>query len=308
MPYKPIPPNSETYSQAIEAFISLGETRSPSLDFPPLPEAERQRLKLEKLEIQSYPQADVLIGQVINKTIDITTPAGRQKFVTDWQAQCPNLPIPCVPDTNGDWTKGKYWYLKQLAQGKIITNLSDRKDDKGNPIENIPATPRFGQDKILYYDNSFIEEDWDTLDLTDPTKKKMQTVISPLLQEFLGPQQIGVVSIKREDIDNALWDGDPANRKPTAKHQQILTSLGLNPTQYEFRCIRQDEYARASTSQNWGQKNLATNFDHYFEDGVHNGLYGGYRTVGGPSYVTSTSYGFPSVNLSVRLVLSRKQI
>ena len=53
MPYKPIPPNSETYSQAIEAFISLGETRSPSLDFPPLPEAERQRLKLEKLEISS---------------------------------------------------------------------------------------------------------------------------------------------------------------------------------------------------------------------------------------------------------------
>lgn len=117
------------------------------------------------------------------------------------------------------------------------------------------------------------------------------------------------VNIKRQDLDAALWQGDPANRIPTPKHKELLTSLGLNPTQYELRPIRQDEYARLAQEKAWGQKNLWTNFDHYGleGDGARRGLLGGRAVHGGPSDVGDYSRGSASGYLAVRLVLAPRR-
>ena len=163
------------------------------------------------------------------------------------------------------------------------------------------AKPYFDQDEVLWIDD-WEEKDWDA------SGKPLKTDISPLLKELLG--KIGVVNIKRQDLDAALWNGDPAKRVPTAKHQSILKKLGLDHNQFELRCIRQDEYARLHQIRNLGNKNLWTNFDNYFlEDGGDRlGLLGGRRANGGASHVGDGSWGDFGGNLAVRLVLARKQV
>lgn len=120
--------------------------------------------------------------------------------------------------------------------------------------------------------------------------------------------QDSTVNIKRQDLDKALWKGDPAQRIPTDKHKTLLKKLGVDPDQFELRCMRQDEYARGATAHSWGQKNLWTNFGHYFlgDDGARHGLSCGHRDLGGSSRVGSSWRGSVNDYLSVRLVLARK--
>jgi len=274
-------------------------------------EVEAKRLGLERLELQGYPKADVLIQEFTGKikpileSIESATDEDKKKpfeeqleaekttFVESWQKDCPGLPMPCVPDKN-DW-----WYLIQLAKDKIICSLTD--DSKITLSE-------FGRAEIILTD-FWQEENWDEK-IPGSEDKKMQKINSPLLQEFLGANFTGVVNIKRKDLDSALWEGDTGDRAPSAKQKAVLEKLGLDSDQFEIRCIRQDEYSRGSVSQGWGQKNLWTNFDHYFLEGVgdRRGLVGGAREHGGASGVDRCWRAGADDVLAVRLVLSRKAV
>ena len=287
-------------------------------------EREAKRLGLEPMRLESFPEADALIARLFLKPneqgfIDIANRAGQDKFCEEWNKLVPTVPPPCVP-SEAVWKKmqifrdvaypvsinkveGNFWYLKQLQSGKIIINLTDKHAPDGATLPNQKADTRFAEAEFLLVD------DWEEKDCTAADASAAHT--SALLGELLGGQadKISTVNIKRERLDAAVWDGDPADRKPTAKHKEILVKLGVDPNNYEFRYISQDEYARGSAAKDWGKKALWTNFDNYFleDDGDRNGLNGGYRDDGGASYVSYSWRGGAFPHLSVRLVLSRKQ-
>ena len=114
------------------------------------------------------------------------------------------------------------------------------------------------------------------------------------------------VNIKRQDLDAALWQGDPCLRIPTVKHKALLQTLGVDPQTHELRPIRQDEYARLANTKAWGQKNFWTNFDHYcLEDAdARLGLLGGNADYGGARHVDDDSRALATGHLAVRLVLA----
>ncbi|MBI5230030.1 MAG: hypothetical protein HY981_01890, partial [Candidatus Magasanikbacteria bacterium] len=259
-------------------------------------ETEARSLGLERVEIKGNAGAQQLIEQVISGTIDIETDAGKQKFVQDWQSQCPDIPMPCVLKNTGDvivqkladadLSNSDFWYLTSLKKRKIIKNLEG---------SDQPAMPHFDKDMVLLVD-SWQETNWEDPDAA--TK-----LISPLLKELLGKES--TVKIRREDLDTALWVGDPVSHIPTEKHTLLLKKLGVDPSQFHFRCIAQDEYARLAPTKAWGQKALWTNFNNYYlkDNGVRKGLFGGGHGTGGPSNVGDDPLGDAYGGLAVRLVL-----
>ena len=261
--------------------------KTTSLEIKDINYLEVKKLGLESNIISGSKAAERLLQEVINNKINITTDEGKEAFIDQWKKDCPNIPMPCVPPN-------AFWYLTNLSQNRIISNL-----DNLPAGTNLPATPRFQEDETLFVDN-WKEQDYNSPDAASPHR-------SELLNALLGDPS--TVNIQRQTIDEALWDGDPANRQPTKKHKEILKQLGCDPKEFEIRLIRQDEYARLAPSKGWGQKNLWTNFDNYFleDDGDRRGLSGGYRDHGGPSRVNYYWRARAADFLSVRLVLSRKQ-
>ena len=224
-----------------------------------------KEMNLELNLIRGSEAAGRLLQEVVSNKIDINTEEGQQSFIKQWKKECPNLPMPCVPPND-------FWYLQQLQAKRIISNIE-------NPLQGQPnqsAAPRFQEDEFLFVDN-WQEEDWDN-------KKAKKSHYSELLEDMLNNKG-STVRIRRQDIDQALWEGDPANRMPTEKHKEALGTLGCDPKEFELRLIRQDEYARLAPTKGYGQKNLWTNFDNYFlgGDGDRCGLDGGYRGDGDAS-------------------------
>jgi len=281
---------------------------------------EAERLGLEPLRLEAYPEADQLINRILLKPdqpgyLDISTPAGQDKFCLEWNRLLPTLPPPCMPrktvwkqmkifhgvdyPPNINKAEGNFWYLNKLKAEKIITNLLDKKQSpSGAPAPNTLVKIHFGEPEFLLVD-SWEEKDYNAADA--PAVHQ-----SALLKELTG--NASAVNRKREEVDVALWEGDTVNRKPTAKHKEILTSLGVNPNNYELHCIRQDEYARGLVAKDWGNKELTTNFDHYFLEGDDRlGLASGNRLDGGAALVGRIWRGYADSSLAVRLVLSRKR-
>lgn len=285
-------------------------------------EREAKRLGLEPMRLESFPQADALIGRLFLEPneqgfIDIINSAGQDEFCQEWGRLMPTVPPPCIPreaiwknmsifrgviyPVNINKADGNFWYLKQLKSKKIITNLADKHTLAGAALPNQNARSHFGEAEFLLVD-AWEEKDYNVADAS-------VAHTSSLLRELLGGQanKTSTVNIKRESLDAALWDGDPADRKPAAKHKEILVKLGVDPSNYELRCISQDEYARGSVAKNWGKKELWTNFDNYFlGGGARYGLAGGCRSSGGAAIVDYYWRGPAYSTLAVRLVLSRK--
>ncbi|MBI5230290.1 MAG: hypothetical protein HY981_03280 [Candidatus Magasanikbacteria bacterium] len=150
---------------------------------------------------------------MVSGSIDIETDDGKQKFVQDWQSQCPDIPVPCVlrntqnvilrSIADADLSRSDFWYLTSLKKRKIIKNLEG---------SDQPAMPHFDKDIVLLVD-SWQETDNDAPDAA-------AKLISPLLKELLN--QESAVNIKREDLDNVLWQGDPSKHILTTKHEAIL--------------------------------------------------------------------------------------
>ena len=260
-------------------------------------EAEARRLGLERVEVEGNPAAQDCIARIFDQTRtdkfdilntdNIKSSSAIHQFVTAWQQAAPNIPVPCVA--------GQYEnYIKRLAEGNIISNL-DVNNKKISP-------PRFEKSSVLWM------EDWNEGNWDETTFKK---TTSPLLTE-LGVKQndgklaTGVVDISRIAVDAALWiGGDPLSKIKTQKHTALITKLGLDPAHFNFRLIRQDEYARLrGAGKNFGNSNLWTWFDDYWVGGAGvRGLHGGHRGRGGASYVGYDSRDDAGGSLAVRLVL-----
>ena len=242
-------------------------------------ETEATRLGLKRLDLAGNTEADGLIEQA-----NFGTPEGKRRFVELWHAKCPDIKLPCVPD------KDDFWYLENLKEGRIVTNLSgDAKRVKTN----------FGQPEVILVDD-WQECDWGTREAATAHR-------SVLLEELLG--RASTVNVKRKEIDQALWGINADLRQQSQKQIDIITKLGLNPDEFELRLIRQDESARGATAKGWGQHNLWTNYQDYFLEGVGDryGLFGGNLANGGVSNVYYFWRDNANGSLAVRLVLSRKQ-
>ena len=219
----------------------------------------------------------------------------QDKLKADWNSFCPDLPN--IPEKS-------MWFFHALAEHRLSNTIdSDDSNNITNPTK--PYISNFKQDEFLLA-MDFKEFDYDNVTekqvaLTPQTKKILKTLF-----DTEDP-----TNITRNEINQTLWM-DHENRVQSQKAKAVIQQLlqGQNPDDYELRLMRYDEYARATSSQNYGQKNLWTHFDGYFTsgDGRRKGLSGGSRDRGGAARVDhdhrDTHYG----TLSLRLVLSRKSI
>lgn len=282
-------------------------------------EQELRRLRLEKLDLPAYPVADRLIARILESNqgagdyIDITDGepgGGQEQFCRPWKRFCGDLPLPCTPPKvlfeqlypgrqfpDGiDEKNGDFWYLMRLAENAIVKNVA------GAPQ---PILPRFEEQETMYA-MDWVEENFDAEDGAGNPKLRTSLYSQPLL-EALSIKCDGVVNISRKIIDKALWEGDPSKRQPTDKHQAVIRQLGFNPDEWEFHCIRQDQYARGSEVKQWGRHELYTHYeDYFFGGGVCRGLLGGFHMLGGASRVDNSSRDSAHEYWAVRLVLSRK--
>lgn len=235
-----------------------------------------EKLGLQELHLHGYPTADQLITDVLAKKFDMNKVDDQKKFVKAWEEKLEDIPPLYV-------TKYRdYWFLKKLQERKIIQNLEGK------------AVPY----KMLFSETNILVESWPETDWGKLSAKSL------LLKELLGTSM--VVNICREQLDEALWSGDPANHKKNKKHVELVESLSLNPDEWEFRCIRWEEYSRGAKQMNWGQSELWTHFDGYFLwDDDRNGLAGGGRADGGAADVGHYWRDTAGSHLAVRLVLSR---
>lgn len=276
-----------------------------------IPEQKAREYGLKKIELPAYTKAQRIIDDVMQDQrggfgFHIETPVGQEEFVDKWESNCPGLPMPCILNLD----KSDFWYLIQLKRGNIIANTTDIKDPKDSEkkLPNIPLLPRFGEAETLYA-MDWVEEDRETKVNPPDSQTKLQKTRCPLLDKLLRPDQHkGVVNIRREDLDAALWDGDPAGRIPTNNHKAILNDLGLDSRLDEIRYISQDEDSRGSRIQGWGTKNIRINYDGYFlESGEYRyGLISGGHNEGSSSLIQPFPLDEAGDYLAVRLVVARK--
>lgn len=265
-----------TDEEAVTALESGEETRDINY-------AEAKKLGLEVNLIQGSNAAGRLIQEVVDRIININTQEGKRIFISEWKKECPGLPIPCVPP-NG------FWYLTELVQNKIVSNLEGPQQ---------PVFPHFEEDELLLM-NNWEEHDYNTVGAAASLRSK-------LVMAIFGKTR--VTNISRDMVDRVLWEGDPANRQPSERHQQILKQLGCNPKKFEIRLIRQDEYARLAPAKNFGKQVLWTCFDHYsigYREERKN-LAGGHRDDDGTLGVSENWRGHNGDDVAIRLVVSRKQ-
>lgn len=227
--------------QEAELFLANNE-ETKNIDY-----AKAKELNLELNLVRGSEAAGRLVREVIDKKIDFKSKKGRTEFVKRWQEQCPNLPMPEVSEYG-------FGYFRALSEGKIITNFNPPPEGQGNQL----ATPKFHEDEFLFVDN------WKEYN-AGPVQEHFDKIIARLLNNVNDQDFGNVVNVSRQTIDGALWIGDPANRQQTERHQKILQELGCDPKQFELRLIREDEYLRLAPSKGYGQKNISTYLDNYYD-------------------------------------------
>ena len=274
-----------TPEEASSAIVYLGRDPKEAI--------EAKKLGLELLMIRGSKAANRLLREVTIGSLDITKSKGQKQFVQRWQKECPNLPMPC--GTKFDNLKhSDFWYLTQLKEKHIVRGL-----------EGEPSTHHFENNEFLWVD-SWIEQDNNAPEAASSHRSKL---LKDLFDNDSTSDDVSTVNVSRETIDAALWEGDPAQRKQTSRHTEIIQKLGCNPKEFEIRLIRQDEYARAASARHWGQKSLYTDFDDYFLwfDALFS-LHGGNRGSGGTSSVGFSFIGRTENYHAERLVLSPRII
>lgn len=295
-------------SRALPAAEEITDAELVDYDSAIDPEAARE-LGLAKKELRAFPEAGRLINEIVEKKIDPKTEPGKKRLSEEWPEDCPppfvppekywnkfypGIPFPPV----SQWVSkenGDFCYVEQIAEGKIIANLTGKK--------NKAFLPRFNGEMV--YASSQPDEDWDAVDKNE--KNKLQTeshsdkLLNAILAEAGKPPHVGCVNITRETIDEVLWRDDPGVRVPSYAQIAVLKKLvGADWENWEIRCANQREIE--------GKHNLWSHLDGYFfDDGMRRGLFGGYRVHGGASSVDHGPRSKSNEHWAVRLVLSRKQ-
>jgi hypothetical protein len=273
--------------------------------------AKAREYGLVEENIPAHPKAQILIDKLMTKDSAYVTehkagqpdPADPNKTLAEdktilnnpaiekyWQDNCPDLPN--IPEKS-------MWYLKQLVTGKITNTINN--DDKNTPGD--PHQPDFAHPEFL------LAMDWAEFNWSDATDKETAKNKSQAIITKLFPGKQGVTAINRNEINEALWaDHDQKIQSDTAKALiSELTQQG-EPSDFELRLIRQDEYVRLAQAKNWGQKDLWTHFDGYnfHGDGARDGLLGGHRAGGGAARVDDGWRDDRHGSCALRLVLARK--
>jgi hypothetical protein len=265
----------------MEEFDRIEGVKTVFVELPYNVEVGR-RLGLERQNILASPAAQTIIDSIMNGSLPIDDIDEEEALVERWQHEVSNIPLPAVPRLED------FGYLKALSHHQVYRHF------KNNDLTE--CIPDFGTFKVLLVD-TWAEQD-----------RESGIAMRSVLLERLGLVDGTVNNISREQIEKALWEnGDTFTRTPTTAHRALLQELGA-PKGYEFRLIRQDEYARLAVEKGWGEKNLRTHFDGYVLDGVERScLIGGRRADGGASHVREIDRNVSRIDLATRLVLARKE-
>ena len=254
-----------------------------------------------KLTIEGHPKADELLRLIygcqppfVTTNPDGTVTVDMDAIKLYWQQHCQDLPN--IPEKSD-------WFFKAIADNRLSNTIdSDDATKIGQPSN--AHVPAFDKPEFL------LAMDFHEFDYDNAAEK--QANITPQTKAILKKlfNQENPTSLKRDDINTALWE-DHEQRIHSPKALQIIRELlgpTANPNDYELRLLRFDEYARAAKISGYGQKNLWTHFDGYYQhgDGHCAGLDGGIRDSGGAAHADYDPRDNRSECLSVRLVLSRK--
>jgi MoxR-like ATPase len=274
--------------------------------FTPAQEQAARREGFAKVELESHPKAQELIAAIVAKDsrfetieqIDPTDPIMGNKSVLDpqkvkefWATHCTTLPP--IPEKS-------MWWFYALYNGRLDKHINS--DDKNAPA--LPDVPDFLSTGAMFV-MDYPEFDYDNQQQIDVAKNHPSMEI---LKTFFSTDD--PTNISRDTVNTSLWEGDPDRRVQSTAAKNIVDNiLGTNAhQQYELRLMHYDEYARLAQSQNYGTKNLWTHFEGYqqYDDGLRQGLISGYVGNGGAANVGSYSRDSVNVDISVRLVLARK--
>ncbi len=164
-----------------------------------------ERYGLELREFFAFPKAQQLFRLVQNGSFLLDTSVDRSAFVTCWERDVPELPLPCVPELND------FWFLQNLQQQKLIQ--------------------RSGKvDSLLVYDFS--------AQMVYVEKSDKEAAI---FRERLGLP----TDFSRQQLENALWQKNHQSLVPTAIHQGILQNIFKDKWPlYEIGCMAYDEALR----------------------------------------------------------------
>jgi hypothetical protein len=246
----------------------LGQKTEKSFSAETLEAAER--MGLERVDIQGYPEAQKIIDQVWDKKLDVTTAEGQKEFVRLWKEKVGSLPMPCVPE------KKDFWYLTKLYEGKIVPK------------------PDYATSRTIFVDR-WEEKDW-YASAPDGQKILQKPGLSKILSEY-GLGDRGVVNISRNELDQAI-----AKHQPSVAQKLHDPSLGARPLSIvECAVLSQDPRF------NLGKSDLWTHQDGEFLGAkARLGLISGDRIAGGVSHVNCNGWVGAGDGLAIRLVLARK--
>ncbi len=244
-----------------------------------------------ELTIEAHEKAQELVDAVFAQDPRFADEVAVKEY---WQTNCPDLPD--IPEKSS-------WFFKALAEHRLSDTIdNDNKATITNPTR--PHIPRFGQAKFL------LVMDWKEFDY-DNAEEKDKSVSSQtkaFMKKLFNTEN--VTNISRNTINEKLYTNyETRTHTPEALVViQDIIGQGQDPTNYELRLIRFDEYARVTNAQDYGKKNLWTHFDGYYGhgDGRRFGLVGGDRGFGGAARVDYDRRDSQDADLAVRLVLSRK--
>jgi len=273
--------------------------------------AKAKEYGMEQLDIKGHTKAQELVNALScqdpgfskveqrpdpkdnKKTIDVTV-VDLEKVKRFWVAHCGDLP---------DIPKKSPWYFEALWNKQIVSTINNNEAS----VLGVFAPPRFGESGFL------LVMDWPEFDCDNPAdrEKAHQHPSVKLLKELMSNDTL--TDISRDDLNAALWQDHDARVQSVKAKEIVAKLLGVKANdpsieQYELRLLRYDEYARSANDKGYGEKNLWTWFDDYYQRDVghRSGLIGGNTDNGGAAFVYYYPRDSADVRIAVRLVLSRK--
>lgn len=302
------------YVKAVEEAKQLSlEFKKAKAAAPPLEkfkynQEKAKELGLVEMELRGNIYAQDIISDIISGKYDVGRPEDQSKIIDMWMLVAPELPLPFFPHQEAAKRYHPYTYFRKSVPKGGNTFLLEGLRHNLLVQSNILTYKRIDID--LAENSVVLADGWKEGDLANGSlEEKASGLFSSNLLRALGIDQPAKMpcEIKRDNVDRALWVGDPAQRLPTFKQTEVLVSLGLYNTQFEIRCISISEYLRGALKNNWGDNKLWTQVDGYY--GKNNGaaLVIGNYDFGGISALGFMARDRSEPNCAVRLVIAKKR-
>lgn len=206
---------------------------------------------LKEVELEAYPEAQRLMKEIFEGGRDMSWLEDQNLFAEAWKKNVPDLPPPCSPEVYG------YYYVCILAPAGKRRIYGSATKNKGEPF--VRYEPSYDREEVILLEDNF-----------NPDASAQDTQASSIYKDLGFSSPV----LSRLEIDNALWRKNvPDERIPTNSHWTILKNLGLDPTLYEIRLPRHDEFLRLQKSK--GSHLWDTHLDGYcVSDGEVRNIHG----------------------------------